>query len=181
MFLKRNQGFGQTYRKKKKGTNNKNQTSKDLCTDINDGLREIKDGGCTANFTSAVPYFSGNLVKLGLGWTQGDQRVSENQTKNPPILSHKYSTYSSIRLEWIHSSKRMYVSRSSSYRLGVFAVWWSTWISKEKQRTFRQLQHRRKETLIQTHSERSLVIRMDDSWWDAIFGHNEGKVKQSLK
>ena len=64
MFLKRNQGFGQTYRKKKKGTN---QTSKDLCTDINDGLREIKDGGCTANFTSAVPYFSGNLVKLGLG------------------------------------------------------------------------------------------------------------------
>ena len=72
MFLKRNQGFGQTYRKKK-GTNNKNKTkkkihpSKDLCTGINNGLREIKDSGCTANFTSAVPYFSGNLVKLGLG------------------------------------------------------------------------------------------------------------------
>ena len=114
-------------------------------------------------------------------WTQGNQRVSENQTKKLSIPSHKYSTYSSIRLEWIHSSKRMYVSRSCSYRLGVFAVWWSTWISKEKQRTFRQLQHRRKETLIQAHSERSLVIRMDDSWWDAIFGHNEGKVKQSLK
>ena len=73
MFLKRNQGFGQTYRKrKKKGTNNKNKTkkshtSKDMYTCINDGLREIKDGGCTANFTSAVSYFSGNLVKLGLG------------------------------------------------------------------------------------------------------------------
>ena len=166
-------GFGHTYRK--------SHTSKDLCTGINDGLRDIKDSGCTANFTSAFPYFIGNLVKFGLGWTQGHQRVSENQIKNSPIPSHKYCTYSSIRLERIHSSKRMYVSRSSSYRLGVFAVWWSTWISKEKQRTFRQLQHRRKETLIQAHSERSLVIRMDDSWWDAIFGHNEGKVKQSLK
>ena len=57
----------------------------------------------------------------------------------------------------------MCVSRSCSYRLGVFAVWGSTWISKEKQRTLRQLQYRRKETLIQAHSERSLVIRMDDS------------------
>ena len=62
MFLKRNQGFGQTYRKKKKGTNHKNKTKENYY-----GLREIKDSGCTANFTSAVPYFSGNLVKLGLG------------------------------------------------------------------------------------------------------------------
>ena len=73
MFLKRNHGFGRTNRKKKKGTNNKNKTKKKvtppktLCTGINDGLREIKDSGCTANFTSAVSYFSGNLVKLGLG------------------------------------------------------------------------------------------------------------------
>ena len=45
----------------------KSHTSKDLCTGINDGLRDIKDSGCTANFTSAFPYFTGNLVKLGLG------------------------------------------------------------------------------------------------------------------
>ena len=55
--------------------------------------------------------------------TQGNQRVSENQSRKLSIPTHKYCSYLSIRLERIHFSKRMYVSRSSSYRLGVFAVW----------------------------------------------------------
>ena len=75
MFIKTNQGLGRTNRnkKKKKGQNNetktkpnqtkkekkkkKGHTSKDLCTDINDSLREPKENGWTANIPS-VPYFS---------------------------------------------------------------------------------------------------------------------------
>ena len=34
-----------------------------MCTDINDGLREPKESGLTANIPS-VPYFSGTFVKL---------------------------------------------------------------------------------------------------------------------
>ena len=75
MFIKTNQGLGRTNRnKKKKRQNNetktkpnqtkkekkkkkKGHTSKDLCTDINDSLRERKENGWTANIPS-VPYFS---------------------------------------------------------------------------------------------------------------------------
>ena len=74
MFIKTNQGLGRTNRnKKKKRQNNetktrpnqtkkekkkkKGHTSKDLCTDINDSLREPKENGWTANIPS-VPYFS---------------------------------------------------------------------------------------------------------------------------
>ena len=75
MFIKTNQGLGRTNRnKKKKRQNNetktrpkqtkkekkkkkKGHTSKDLCTDINDSLREPKENGRTANIPS-VPYFS---------------------------------------------------------------------------------------------------------------------------
>ena len=76
MFIKTNQGLGRTNRnKQKKRQNNetktkpnqtkkekkkkkkKGHTSKDLCTDINDSLREPKENGWTANIPS-VPYFS---------------------------------------------------------------------------------------------------------------------------
>ena len=80
MFIKTNQGLRRTYRNKKKDKiakpkpnqtkpkrrkkkKKKSHTSKDLCTDINDGLREPKESGWTANIPS-VPYFSGTLVKL---------------------------------------------------------------------------------------------------------------------
>ena len=94
MFLKRNQGFGQTYRKKKE-TNNKNKTkkshtSKDLCTGINNGLREIKDSGCTANLTSAVPYFSDNLVKLG--WVELKDMSECLKTKPKALPFHHIRT-----------------------------------------------------------------------------------------
>ena len=70
--------------------------------------------------------------------------------------------------------KIIYVFRSPTDRLRVFTIWWSTGISEEEQRPFRQLQHRREKTRIQTHSQGSLIFRMDDSWWNALFGHNEG-------
>ena len=38
MFLKRNQGFGQTYRKKKKGTNDKNKPPKKVTPSKNCAL-----------------------------------------------------------------------------------------------------------------------------------------------
>ena len=57
-------------------------------------------------------------------------------------------------------------------------IWWFTWISKEEQRPFRQLRHRRQK--IQAHSQKSVVLCIDDSWWNAIFGHNEG-VKRFLE
>ena len=76
MFIKINQGLGGTSRNKKKRQNNKTKTkpnqkkkrkkshtSKHMCTDINDGLREPKESGLTANIPS-VPYFSGTFVKL---------------------------------------------------------------------------------------------------------------------
>ena len=68
--IKTNQGLGRTNRNKKKDKitkpkpnqtkpkkKKKSHTSKDLCTDINDGLREPKESGWTANIPS-VPYFS---------------------------------------------------------------------------------------------------------------------------
>ena len=59
MFIKTNQGLRRTYRNKKKDKitkpkpnqkekkkkKKKSHTSKDLCTDINDGLREPKESG----------------------------------------------------------------------------------------------------------------------------------------
>ena len=75
--------------------------------------------------------------------------------------------------------KIIYIFRSSTDRLRVFTIWWSTGISEEEQRPFRQLQHRREKTRIQTHSQGSLIFRMDDSWWNALFGHNEGNSLQS--
>ena len=74
MFIKTNQGLGRTNRNKKKRDKitkpkpnqtkpkrkkkkKKGHTSKNLCTDINDSLREPKENGWTANIPS-VPYFS---------------------------------------------------------------------------------------------------------------------------
>ena len=95
-----------------------------------------------------------------------------------PLLSFSI-TYTSVNSpnERIDSLKLLYVYRSSSDSLRVFTIWWSTGLSKEEQRPFRQLQHRGEKTRIQAHSQRSFVFRMDDSWWDALFGENEGKLK----
>ena len=67
------------------------------------------------------------------------------------------------KMIFLTNYKIIYVFRSPSDRLRVLTIWGSTGISEEEQRSFRQLQHRREKTRIQTHSQGSLIFRMDDS------------------